>query len=257
MCAMADVINSIKGGVEDVDGGDYISTEGSTKTNIKLSLNVSDEIKDSDNTVNTVPTTNAVKTYVDGMVNDPTAYVFPNLSAEDRKYFIIYDAWQNPVSMSDSFRDELIDGYRLFDYRAWKKFHIDMPKLETQYRMFHSNYNLVSFKSDISSLSKFNGMFHGDTNLQYVDVIISSIDEGIGNDNSNCFASCNNLKHITITSDNFANVDKFLSLIPSNVDIKNKRIVLKKTDGAKYTDDEIKTIINADTVRNNGWKINQ
>jgi hypothetical protein len=74
---------------------------------------------------------NSLATAITGVVNDPTAYVFPNKSAEERKYFIIYDAWENPVLMSKAFQEELVDGYRLFDYKPWKKFHIDMPNLET------------------------------------------------------------------------------------------------------------------------------
>jgi hypothetical protein len=76
--------------------------------------------------------------------------------------------------------------------------------------MFHNNYNLVSFKSDISNLSTFDGMFHGDLNLQYVDIIISSSTDGINNNIQHCFTSCNKLKHITITSDNSENIGVFL-----------------------------------------------
>lgn len=122
--------------------------------------------------------------------------------------------------------------------------------------MFYNNYNLVSFKSDISSLSTFEGMFHGDLNLQYVDIIISSSTNGI-NKVQDCFTTCNKLKHITITSDNSENIGVFLKSIPANNGIKNKKIILKKKDGIKYTNDEITLIANTDTVRNNGWEINQ
>ena len=135
------VYHFVKKETHNITQGDFISFETTDYENehdvptkedkveeIKISVKTNTKIE---NDATTVPTTKAVKDFVEGFVNDPTAYVFPNKSAEERKYFIIYDAWQNPVLMSDDFQEELVDGYRLFDYKPWKKFHIDMPNLET------------------------------------------------------------------------------------------------------------------------------
>lgn len=173
MDAMEDTINSFKGGVETVDGGDYISTEGSTKTDIKLSLNVSDEIINSE-VDKTVPTTVAVKTYVDGMVNDPTAYVFPHLSAEDRKYYIIHDGAMNPVFIS--FADELEFGVSMFRHRPWKKFHVNLPNLQYTWRIFHDNANLKSLKSAMTNMQSMVELCPSCDKLEYIDLDLSNLE---------------------------------------------------------------------------------
>lgn len=67
--------------------------------NNKVSVITSREII---NDSTTIPTTKAVHDYVNE--KNYLQNLFPNTSEEDKKYFIIYDAWQNPVSMSKAFQ---------------------------------------------------------------------------------------------------------------------------------------------------------
>ena len=196
------------------------------------------------------------KTYVDGLVNDPTAYVFQDLSPEERKYYIIYDAWQNPTCFSEDFTNDLVDGYRLFDYRSWQHYHIDMPNLITQYRMFHSNNNLMSFKSDLSSLTNYEGMFHGDTNLEYIDIVLTT---NTITETKDCFTSCDKLKYVKLTCSNIESINTILAKIPENSSVKNKRLSLGHLDdnGAFVLYDE--SLFNSEKIASlkaAGWKIN-
>ena len=203
-----------------------------------------------------IPTNNAVKTYVDSHIIDPTSYIFNDLPGEDRKYYMIFDAWQNPVYISDAFKKELTIGNRLFDYRSWEKFHIDMPYLETQSeRMFHNNLKLMSFKSDLSSLTRYNGFFHGDINLQYVDIVLT--DKEL-TDGSNCFNGCNKLKYVKITCNNTSTIDTFLSYLPSNTGVKYKKLIIGKIEDGKfkkYLQEEIPGS-NLNNLIEAGWSFN-
>ena len=198
----------------------------------------------------------AIKSYVDTQLVDPTVYIFNELPAEDREYYMIFDAWQNPVYISEKFKKDLTVGNRLFDYRSWEKFHIDMPYLETQSeRMFHNNLNLMSFKSDLSSLTKYTGFFHGDTNLQYVDIILT--DKEL-TDGTNCFNSCNKLKYVKLTCNNPAAINTFLSYLPSNNNVKNKKLIIGKINNGKfekYTPEEIPGS-NLNNLIEAGWIFN-
>jgi hypothetical protein len=203
-----------------------------------------------------IPTSNAVKRYVDSSLVDPTMYLFPDLPKEDREYYMIFDAWQNPVYISEKFKKELTTGDRLFDYRPWEKFHIDMPYLETQSeRMFHNNLNLISFKSDLSSLTRYSGFFHGDNKLQYVDIILT--DKPL-TDGSNCFTSCNKLKYVKLTGNNPETINTFLSYMPMNTNVKNKKLIIGKNENGKFVKYE-KTDIPGDRLNSlieAGWIFN-
>lgn len=227
------------------------------KNKNEVSVNVSQKITNSEeNSEDSLPTTKAVKDFVKGHVNDPTAYVFHDVSPEDRKYYIIYDGYQNPTCFSEDFINDLVDGYRLFDYRSWQHYHIDMPNLITQYRMFHSNNNLMSFKSNLSSLTNYEGMFHGDTNLEYIDIVLTT---NTITETKDCFTSCDKLKYVKLTCSNIESINTILAKIPENSSVKNKRLSLGHLDdnGAFVLYDE--SLFNSEKIASlkaAGWKIN-
>lgn len=247
-----------KGGNMAITGDNFI-TPSQIESGWNISLNAVSSLVgiNNDNSANNVPTSNAVKSYVDSHIIDPTSYIFNDLPGEDRKYYMIFDAWQNPVYISDAFKKELTTGNRLFDYRSWEKFHIDMPYLETQSeRMFHNNLNLISFKSDLSSLTRYSGFFHGDNKLQYVDIILT--DKPL-TDGSNCFTSCGKLKYVKLTGNNPETINTFLSYIPLNTNVKNKKLIIGKNENGKFikyekTDipgDRLNALIEAGWIFNN------
>lgn len=166
-----------KGGNMSITCDDFITPE-KTDTGWKLTLDTSNSISSSnilnENEDKKVPTSNAVKKYVDTNLIDPTIYLFPELSKEERKYYMIFDAWQNPIYAS--FTDEVIDGHRLFAYRSWKKFHIkSFTNMTKGWRMFHNNRYLKSFKCNFPALTIMDEFFSGCNQLEYLEGDFSSV----------------------------------------------------------------------------------
>lgn len=244
-------------------------------------------INDSSST--NLPTEGAVKEYIDNYVINPAVYLFPYLSKDELKYYIIVDAWQNPTYIS--FADEVEDGFRLFNYRSWEKFHIkSMNKLQKGWRMFHNNRYLKSFKCDMPALIKMEEMFSGSNVLEYFEGDFSSV-TSISSSFTNCnalhtikcdFSSLKNgsnafgssvLKHVNCKFRDLVSADNMFSNAELTIDsIENIAINLPDVNNVPLSSEATKSIglrykidskdenrkNNAfTTIINKGWSINQ
>ena len=209
-----------------------------------------------------IPASSAVKSYVDSNLLDPTVYLFPELSKEERKYYMIYDAWGNPAYMN--FANELTDGYGLFRFRKWHKFHIDMPNLINAYRMFHSNTYLESFKSNMHSVQSLDATFNACYNLKYFDVDLSSLQTIDAAAQGATFGNCYNLTSIKVAISSKDVVKNFLNAINGIDESKrNKNITDKKLMLGYIEDGEFvswnESEIECDSLtelKKKGWKLN-
>lgn len=102
------------------------------------------------------------------------AFVFPDLSEEERQYYIIHDGAMNPVYIS--FADELDFGISMFRHRPWKKFHIDLPNLQYTWRMFHDNSNMKSIKSAMTNMKSMVELCPSCDKLEYIDLDLSNLE---------------------------------------------------------------------------------
>jgi hypothetical protein len=188
---------------------------------------------------------NECKTIIDTIFNENGAY---SLSTEEKENYIIFDNWRNPIYIS--FANEIENGYRTFGNYGWKKFHIkEMKNLNSQYRMFHNNKFLKSFKCNMPKLTTMEDMFAECNNLEFIEGDFSAA-ETI---NNNTFSNCTKLKYVKLM---LGSSDTALSLIAQlntnckNTKIKNKKLFLN------YTKEELASEALTELLEA-GWEYNK